>query len=284
MNVTPPDPPWAVVGLGLVGSSLARALARSLPENRLVVVDADPRARASLLADRITRDALEAPGPLLAECRLVFVCASLEEMPNVLPQLAPHLHPEAILTDVLPVKGAVDRLVAELLPNVRFVGSHPLVGGRDPHGWSSARPDLFVGRPVAICPRSGDEQGAAGVGTVWAALGARPVVLPAAEHDQIAAATTHVPWLAALALGRIAAATEGGERLLGRGLEDLLRAAGPTPEILAASIAANPYAPAVARVLADESRRLADLAERDPAGLLAAATEALQARSKLLQE
>ncbi|WP_373044395.1 prephenate dehydrogenase [Vulgatibacter sp.] len=284
MNVTPPEPPYGVIGLGLVGGSLARALARSLPEARLVVVEPDPSARAAALRDRISKDALEAPGPLLSECNLIFLCVPTTELPGLLPQLAPHLRPDAILADVLPVKASVERMVAEALPDARFVGCHPLVGGRDPTGWSRSRPDLFVGRPVALCPRDGQESLAAGVGTVWAALGARPVVLPAEEHDRIVAATNHAPYLTALGLARVAAATPGAERLVGRGLEEALRLAGSAPEILATAVAANPFAPAVIRVLADELVRLADLAENDPAGFEAAAAEAREARARLAPE
>lgn len=284
MNVTPPEPPWGVIGLGLVGGSLARALARTLPAAPLVVVEPDPGARAAALADRIAREALDAPGPALATCNLVFVCVPMPVLPEVLQQLAPHLKPEAIVADVLPVKAPVERLVAETLPEVRWVGCHPLVGGRDPNGWSRSRPDLFVGRPVALCPRPGQEPLAAQVGTVWAALGARPVVLPAEEHDRVVAVTNHAPYLAAIALARVAGATPAAERLVGRGMEEALQLAGSSPEILAAAVAENSFAPAAARVLADELRRLADLAESDPAAFLQAAQEAREARSRLVGE
>lgn len=284
MNVTPPEPPYGVIGLGLVGGSLARALARSLPEARLVVVDPDPAARAAALRDRLTKDALDAPGQQLAECNLIFVCAPMAELPQILPQLQRYLRPDAVLADVLPVKVPVERLVAELLPDVRWVGCDPLVGAREPGGWSRARPDLFVGRPVALCPRQGQEAIAAGVGTVWAALGARPVVLPAEDHDRLVAVTSQAPWLSALALARVAAASPGVERLVGRGLDEALKLAASAPEELAAAIATNPFAPAVARVVADELRRLADLAESDPAALEAAAAEGREARQRLLPE
>ena len=284
MNVTPPEPPYGVIGLGLVGGSLARAIARTLPQARLVVVEPEPGARAAALADRITKDALDAPGPLLAECRLIFLCVPMQVLPTLLPQLAPHLHPEAILADVLPVKRPVEKLMAEALPAARWVGCHPLVGGRDPQGFQRSRPDLFVGRPVALCPRPGEENLAAGVGTVWAALGARPVVLPAEEHDRIVAVTDHAPYLMALALARVAGATPGAERLVGRGMEEALRLAGSSPSLVAAAVAENPFAPAVVRVLADELSRLADLAESDPAAFEAAATEARDARNRLVAD
>ncbi len=284
MNVTPPEPPFGVIGLGLVGGSLARALARSLPEARLVVVDPEPSARAAALRDRLTKDALDAPGPALAECNLVFLCMPMAELPLLLPKLQPHLRPDALLADVLPVKAPVERLVAEALPDARWVGCDPLIGGRDPGGWNRARPDLFVGRPVALCPRQGQEALAAGVGTIWAALGARPVVLPAEEHDRLVAVTNQAPWLTALALARVASASPGAERLVGRGLDEALRLAGSAPEELAAALATNPFAPAVARVVADELRRLADLAESDPTALEAAAAEGRDARFRMLPE
>lgn len=284
MNATPPQPPYGIVGLGLVGGSLARALARSLPTTRLIVVEPDPRARATALRDRLTTEAFAAPGPVLRECGVVFLCVPFSAVRETLPQLAPHLAEGTILADVLPVKGAVEAMVSELLPGVRYVGCDPLVGGRDPRAMPRTRPDLFVGRPVALCPRPGEEALAAGVGTIWAAVGARPVVLPAEEHDRIVAATTHAPWLTAMALARVAGAAPGAERLAGKGLQDLLKIGGSAPEILATSVAANPFAPAAARVLADELRRLADLAENDPEAFAVAAAEARAARSRLLPD
>lgn len=284
MNVTPPEPPFGVIGLGLVGGSLARALARTLPAARLVVVDTDPGARATALADRLTKDALDAPGPALASCRVIFLCVPMPALPTVLEQLRPHLHPEVILSDVLPAKVGVERMVTETLPDVRWVGSHPLVGGRDPQGFSRARPDLFVGRPVALCPLAGQEELAGSVGTLWAALGARPVVVSAEEHDRVVAVTNHVPYLAAIALARVADAIPGAERMVGRGMEEALRLAGSAPEALATAVAENSFAPAVARVLADELRRLADLAESDPGAFVEAAAEARAARDRLVGE
>lgn len=281
MNVTPPEPPYGIVGLGLVGGSLARALARHLPEAKLVVVEPEPKARALALTDRLTTESHAAPGPWLQSCRVVFLCVPFFALEELLPQLTPHLHPEAIVADVLPVKGAVDAMVAARLPGVRYVGCHPLVGGRDPRAFPRSRPDLFVGRPVALCPRPGEEASAAGIGTLWAAVGARPVVIGAEEHDRIVSATTHAPYLAAMALARVAAATPGAERLAGKGLGEALKLAGSAPEILAAAIAANPFAPAVARVLADELKRLADLAETDPQAFQEAALEARASREKL---
>jgi len=277
MKVTPPAPPFAVVGLGQVGGGLAKAIGRSFPEAQLFAIELDPKTRSQALRDRLVAQAEDAPGPWLSECGLVFLCVPIAALPALLPQLAPHLSATAIVTDVSPVKGAIAALVAEHLPGARYVGGHPLVAG-DPGGPGPARGDLFVGRPVALCPRAGEESLAASVGTVWAAIGARPVVISAQEHDRLIAATAHAPYLSALALSRVAGALEGAERLVARSFGEAFRPAGLAPESMAAAVGANPFAPAAARVLADELRRLADLAEGDPAAL---EVEAIAARASL---
>jgi prephenate dehydrogenase len=278
-----PESPWAVVGLGQIGSALARALARAFPEVKLLGVEPEPRARAQALADRIVTEALDVPGPALSKCGLVFLCVPFASLPPLLAALGPHLGAETLLTDVCPVKAPVDRAVGEALPGVRFVGGHPLIGG-EPGALSPSRADVFAGRPVALCPRAGEESLASTLGAIWAALGSRPVVLPAEEHDRTVALTSHLPYLTAVALTRIVAGAEGSLRLTGRALAEGTRHALANPETAAPAVAANPLAAAAARVLADELRRLADLVEREPAALTAAAAEAKGLRGKLVPE
>ncbi|HEY0840551.1 MAG TPA: prephenate dehydrogenase/arogenate dehydrogenase family protein, partial [Vulgatibacter sp.] len=243
MKVTPPTPPFAVVGLGQLGGGLARALGRSFPEAQLLALEVDPKARSQALQDRLVAQAEGAPGPWLGECGLIFLCVPIATLPDLLPALAPHLSPKAIVTDVSPVKGAIAAMVAEHLPGIRYVGGHPLVAG-DPSGPGPARGDLFVGRPVALCPKAGEESLAASVGAVWAAIGARPVVISAEEHDRLIAATAHAPYLSALALARVAGALEGAERLIARSFGEAFRPAGLPPASMAAAVGHNPFAPA----------------------------------------
>lgn len=278
-----PPGPWAVIGLGLVGGSLARALARAFPEVKLLGVEPEPRARAQALSDRIVAEALEAPGPALAKCGLVVSCVPFGALPTLLAALGPHLSGDTLLTDVCAVKAPVDRAVAEALPGVRFVGGHPLIGG-DPAALSPSRADVFAGRPVALCPRPGEEPLAATLGAIWAALGARPVVLPAEEHDRLVALTSHLPYLSAVALARTVGANHGAERLAGRALAEGTRHVLSNPDVVAAAVAANPLVAAAARVLADELRRLAELVEREPGALAGAAAEARALRGKLVPE
>lgn len=282
MNATLPPPPYAVIGLGRVGTALTRALSRTFPEITVLAVEPDPRARAKALLDRLVTDALEAPSPALEKCGLIFLCVPLGQLPTLLDGLAPHLGEKAILTDTIMVKGAVREVVDRVLPQATYVGGHPMVGGdgSDP----GERADLFVGRRVILCPKEGEEEAAAKVGAVWAAMGARPVVLSARDHDRLVAATTHAPYLAALALTRVAGSLEGADRVVGKSFADTSRLAALAPEVAAASVAANPFAAAAARVLADELHRLADLAESDPAELSAAAAEARAHRERLLPE
>lgn len=282
MNATLPTPPYAVIGLGRIGSTLIRALSRTFPEISLYAVEPDPRARAKALLDRLVADAFEAPTPALRACGLIFLCVPMGELPDLLGNLASNLGEKTILTDTIMVKGAVRGLVEKALPDAVYVGGHPMVGGDglDP----GERADLFVGRRVVLCPREGEEEVAARVGAVWSAMGARPVVLSDRDHDRLVAATTHAPYLAALALARVAGSLEDADRVVGKSFADASRLAGLPPEVGAASVAANPFTAAAARVLADELRRLADLAEGDPAELSVAAAEAREHRKRLVPE
>lgn len=272
-----------MIGLGQVGAALARGLGRAFPEVKLLGVEPEPRARAQALSDRIVAEAVDVPGPALSKCGLVFVCVPFGALPSLFAALGPHLGTETLLTDVCTVKAPVDRAVAEALPGVRYVGGHPLVGG-EPGALAPSRADIFANRPVALCPRAGEEPLAATLGAIWGALGARPVVLAAEEHDRTVALTSHLPYLSAVALARIVGGAEGSLRLSGRALAEGTRHALASPDTAAPAVAANPLAAAAARVLADELRRLADLVEQEPAALTAAAVEAKGHRLRLVPE
>ncbi len=275
-----PDPPYGIVGLGLLGGSLAQAIKRLDTGARIIGVDPSSDTRQRATADGAVDVALIEPGRELRDCHLVILCTPLTVLDSVLEGLADHVDSSALISDVIGVKQPVAAAVARALPGRAFVGGHPMAGGEN-GGYAHARADLFDDSPVALCPTDGAAQ-ADSLAALWRDLGARPIVLDAEEHDRIVAGTSHLPYLAAIALVRLLAEEEAPERLAGRGLVDATRHAGFDPDVMASVAAGNPALPTLARQLAEQLSSLADLSQSDPAGLAAVARDARQQRDRLV--
>jgi prephenate dehydrogenase len=200
-----------IVGLGLIGGSLALALRRSseFAKSRTAIIGIDFN-RASLVAAKKAGAIDEAAHPdsaPYAACDLVLLCTPTPELLKALPAIAAAMHPGALLTDVCGVKelpcalGAAQR-------NVVFAGAHPMAG-TEQRGFSAARANLFDGACVALCPPTGISQGntawesaaKATVRALWATAGAtRFLELDPDEHDRAVAYASHLPALTAVTL------------------------------------------------------------------------------------
>ncbi|MEJ5867956.1 prephenate dehydrogenase [Pseudokineococcus sp. 5B2Z-1] len=256
-----------VVGTGLLGASAGLALrARGVD---VALDDPSPTARA------LARDvgAGRPAGPA-EEPSVVLVAAPPDVTAEVVAARL-RAHPRAVVTDVASVKGAVlDGVAAALArdgadPSAvrRYVGGHPMAG-RERSGATSARADLFTGRPWVLVPPEGAPDGAqrgasaaAPADPAASAAGALervldvvadcrgvPVVMGAAEHDEAVALVSHVPQVAAsLVAARLLEAPSAAVALAGQGLRDVTRIAASDPGLWVQILGAN--AAPVARAL-----------------------------------
>ncbi|MCE1177602.1 MAG: prephenate dehydrogenase [Micrococcales bacterium] len=253
-----------LIGSGLIGTSLGLALRRlGWP---VTLEDASPTS-AALARDLGAGDlgdaaATDAPAP-----DVVVVATPPDVAASVIASSLERF-PEATVTDVASVKGAVLRdLAAACVDTGRYVGAHPMAG-REKSGAIAARADLFEGRAWVVCPHPGaPDDRVAQVRALGAATGAAVVDLPADEHDAAVAAVSHVPQIAAsVVAARLEGLPETAVGLAGQGLRDVTRIAASDPQLWTQILAGN--APAVGRVLDD---LIADLQRvRDSLGSLAA--------------
>lgn len=227
--------PVLVIGTGLIGASIGLALtSRGVPVH---LRDASPTALA--LARDIGAGEPETADD--AEPALVVVAAP----PDVTAGLvgaALHAFPRATVTDVASVKA---RIQADLegfatLDLTRYVGSHPMAG-RERHGAAAADGDLFAGRPWVLTPAATTTSGAVrAVRDLAVDLGASPVEMTAAEHDEAVALVSHLPQLlSSVAAARLLGASERALGLAGQGLRDVTRIAASDPRLWAAILAGN---------------------------------------------
>lgn len=226
--------PVLVVGTGLLGTSLALALSASGVAVQLS--DTSPTSLAlarDMGAGRVRSDGDEAP-------RLVVVATPPDVAASVvLAQLS--AFPEAVVTDVASVK---QRVVAEVRAHAgqearRYVGSHPMAG-RERSGAGAADSDLFVGRPWVIVADGATPQAELVVRNLAVDVGATPLRMAAAEHDEAVAAVSHVPQLvSSLLAARLEELPESALALAGQGLRDTTRIAASDPRLWSAILVGN---------------------------------------------
>src|SRR5690348_13831559 len=137
-----PDPQrLAIVGLGLIGGSLALSLRRAKPDLRLIGVDVDPRAREQALEENAVDAATSLEDAALEVCDLVVLCTPAQPLLEMLPHVAARMAPGAVLTDVCGAKERVCEAGARQ-DRVVFVGAHPMAG-TEFRGFVAANPALF---------------------------------------------------------------------------------------------------------------------------------------------
>lgn len=230
---TPSEPPFrsiAIVGLGLIGGSIALAIRDRWPASRVIAVDSPPvlaHAVGSGAIDRVSENVTT-----LREADLIVLAAPVRQNIQLLGEIGESLPGPLVVTDVGGTKQAIVSAARALPASVTFVGGHPL-GGAERGGFAFARPDLFAGRPWIFAPDGeGSADALARLSQFVAGLGARPTTMDPAVHDRLMAFVSHVPQLAATALMDIVGTTAGkdGLALAGQGLVDTTRlASSPAP-------------------------------------------------------
>jgi len=192
----------ALVGIGLIGSSLARvARAGGDIADELVINDSAPaalaRAAALELADRYEADVATA----VRGADGVILCAPVGAFASIAEAIAPHLAPGAILSDVGSTKQSVLRDVGPLVPaGVHFVPAHPLAG-TEYSGPDSGFAALFEGRWCLLTPPAGtDREAVARITELWRRTGAMVEEMDAAHHDRVLAIVSHLPHLIAFTI------------------------------------------------------------------------------------
>ncbi len=220
-----------VVGLGLIGGSIALAARELWPASLVIGVDNKDVLETAmrLHAIDIAADDLI----VLAEADLVILAAPVRQNLAILEELDQNVRTPAVVTDVGSTKRAIVQAARGLPPRLTFVGGHPL-GGSAASGLEHARPDLFKGRPWLFTPSG--EAGGEAVKKLLAfaeALGAAPRLIGVDAHDRLLAFLSHLPQLTASALMQTVGEAVGEQdlALAGRGLVDTTRLASSSAEI-----------------------------------------------------
>ena len=269
-----------IIGLGLMGASLARAARAVAPAVRIVAVEPREDVRAQAIRDGVAEEAHAAPGPALRGCAIVVLCTPVATIEALLAPVSRLLADGAVLTDVGGAKAHVVEVARrEVRAGIAFVGAHPMFGGHG--GYAGASAEKWRGGTVAVCtdaPAEAVER----VAALHVALGAGVERCTAAEHDAAVAMVSHLPYLVASALAL--SAREAGPlavKLAGPGLKDMTRLASFPFDIQGEVARRNAHLPAAARRLEGHLARLLGAIGESPDAARSALEAARAAREEL---
>jgi prephenate dehydrogenase len=226
------------LGPGLIGGSLALALAERGLAKRLMIYARSPRALDEIRLAGVDAELTGNPAEAVRDADVVILCVPIEAMGALVNEIRDALKPTALVTDVGSVKGSVDRELAPLLEDrALWIGSHPMAGSEQA-GFVAARADLFQGAAVIVTPTRNTRRDAEDRATqFWATLGARVVVLSPEIHDEYVAQISHVPHLLAAAI--VCHASAPARELAAGGFRDTTRVASGSPGLWSEILSAN---------------------------------------------
>ena len=252
----------AVIGLGLIGGSLARALRSAGAVSQIAGYDTDARQRRLALELGVVDAAPDSAAAAVAQADVVVLAVPVLRTAEALQACQAGLRRGAVVTDVGSTKQSVLADIAAACGAVPpwFVPGHP-IAGTEKSGVANAVADLFHGHRVVLTPHAGqDPQALATVAALWTATGARVVEMDPAQHDAVFAATSHLPHLLAYAFVDLLARLDTRDEIFpnaGGGFRDFTRIASSSPEMWHDIVRAN--AGAVGRLLEQQIGELGDV-------------------------
>ncbi|MGB8135233.1 MAG: prephenate/arogenate dehydrogenase family protein, partial [Pseudolabrys sp.] len=188
----------ALIGVGLIGSSIARAARAQGAAQTIVATARSPQTRRRVAELGIADQVVETNAAAVEGADLVIVCIPVGACRAVAKEIGAHLAPGAIVSDVGSVKGSVVRDMALHLPKtVHFIPAHP-VAGTEYSGPDAGFAELFVNRWCILTPPDGaDKKAVDKLASFWRLLGANVETMAADHHDLVLAITSHLPHLIA---------------------------------------------------------------------------------------
>lgn len=258
----------AIIGLGLMGGSLALALKRVRPRWRLVACDQPgvlEEGRQRSLVDETEAD----PRKAVSDADIVFLASPVETIAQHVRALATAFGKGTVVTDMGSTKRRIMKEAAALPEGVAFVGGHPMAG-KASSGLDAADGHLFEGAAWAlVTPTPGNDKTESALDTlkdIVRAVGARPILVDAATHDRAVAVVSQLPQLIALVLCQQAAGVDHALELAGPAFRNLSRLASSSSPLWHDIFTSN--SDMVREAIAEIERRLGEArAELENTGL-----------------
>lgn len=228
----------AIMGIGLIGGSLARALKRNNAVGKIIAYDRNEEALQKAyelgVADEIYTDPIKAA----ENADVIILATPITAMGKIVKEIIPYLKEDAVMSDVGSTKGSVlESIKAEIgyLPE-RFVPAHP-IAGTEKHGVENSFDSLFDNRRTLVIPHLENSHDAVRtIHEMWKAAGSETEEMGVKHHDQVLAATSHIPHLLAYAtVDTLANLDDRAEifRFAAGGFRDFTRISASDPDLWA---------------------------------------------------
>ena len=226
----------SIIGVGLIGGSLARALRKAKLVNRVTGCNRNEDTLKKAIELDVIDDYSLDINEAVTGADVVVICTPLSTTEKLLPQIVASLKPDAVLTDVGSAKGSVVSAAQKLMGDKfsRFVPGHP-IAGTEQSGVEASFAELFIDHRVILTPLEVTDAAAHKLITdMWQAVGADVIDLDVKHHDDVLAATSHLPHMLAYALVDCLAGMQEREEIFkyaAGGFADFTRIASSSPEM-----------------------------------------------------
>lgn len=224
-----------IIGLGLIGGSIARALKRAEQGFIIKAWDKDERNIKSALDDYVIDEHATLLKNGFADCQVIFLCVPVFAMKGILEDIKDNIPDECILTDVGSTKSDIIAIIKEMNIKNPFVGGHPLTGS-ERSGFVSSRANLFENAYYCLTPlEDTDKSVLLFLKELITSMGAIPIEMTPSEHDRVTAAISHVPHIIAALLVNMVDDLDGPDNIMktiaAGGFKDITRIASSSSKL-----------------------------------------------------
>jgi prephenate dehydrogenase len=274
-----------IIGVGLIGGSLALAIKQRYPAARITGVD-----RPEVIRKAIKRNAIDKAGKNLRDgCRnadLVLMCVPVRTITELMPVVADSITPSTLVTDAGSVKYEIVRKAERLFPDGNFIGGHPMAGS-ELVGIEAANPLLFQNAIYILTPSKKTKKSSVRrLANFYESLDARVLLMDASAHDSVVSAVSHLPQLAAVALtntiGKFHKMASSHLTLAAGGFRDMTRIASSPYSIWESILIANKKETGKSlRLFIKQLEKMAESLDSNPARLAGDFRDSRKLRSRI---
>lgn len=233
-----------IIGLGLIGGSLAKALKRSCPNLSIKAADRDSKSLSTALSNGVIDEGYGSLKDLVTESDLIFLSTPIDSIENILGEIGRGITPNTIVTDVCSIKSSIMDSARAILPeDIYFIGGHPMAG-TESSGYAYSMPHLFENAFYVLTPFEDTPLEVVQLMIeIVSSIGAFPLIMDADIHDEIVGAVSHLPHVVSAALVNTVAQLEDPsrfkEKLAAGGFRDITRISSSSPNMWANISVAN---------------------------------------------
>jgi len=223
-----------IIGLGLIGGSLAKSIRRRYMDCFITGIDTNQENLDAALFEGTINVGTKGICPEIQKAEIIFICTPINSIPGILSQIAPLISPETIITDTGSIKHEIMEAAQRILGSkANFIGGHPMAGTQH-SGYKASLPHLFENAYYVLTPLpSVPESVTDSLAELLKSIGAIPLIMDAKEHDEVVSSISHLPHVVAAALVNTVSSMEDPrnlrEQLAAGGFRDITRIASSDP-------------------------------------------------------